>query len=287
MKNSINTYGDNVIAKIIELTNSFFACFAELIVWQQDKKELELQYPEFREVSSGKKTGWYFLIFGLLPVSVLIDYASISSFISYLASSTGSEIMSTIISALGFLIFLILEMAVGWLILFSNKPILRIVGYVLAAIIAALPAYLTYTTYLLTPEKTEALYYKTLALMGFSVLIHAMLFLLIKEIWAGINYLIFGNRCRKLNRRNPIAKMKAIRAELQQLYVHFDRQAAGLPQEQYATLLPNRAFFLKEKLTNGVSTDDFDLSNYNPNASYIPAPQSQPQNRIGFQTAKF
>jgi hypothetical protein len=284
MKNSINSFVDGVVAKIIILTNQFFGLFDELVQWHAKKQQLELQHPEFKDVPNGKKTGWYFLLFGLVPLSTLIDYSSIASFISYLAASTGNSIASTIISLFGFAVFIILELAVGWLILFSNKPLLKIMGYVLATILIIVPAFLIYTTYQLTEVKTEALYYKSIALMTFSILIHCMLFLLIKEIWAGITYMTYRRKSAAIDRKNPINIMKNVRTEIQSLYIHFDTQTAGIASEQRTSLLPPRAWYLKEKLTNGISTDDFDLSNYNPTGSYLPAPSSS--NPIGFQITK-
>lgn len=273
--NFANRLTEKITSEICNLTDQFFEFFVQFDEWTGRKRELDYQYREHVQATTLRKTGWFFLVFVLLPLVGIFDYSSIASFINYLAFTSGG-IIGTIIKVVGWAFFLLFELGIGWLIVYSkDNPALKVLAIILAVVMTLLPSYLIYTTYSITEHKTPLLYHKTIALIVVSIVLHALLFLVISEVWAAINYLVYTMKNRKLEKSNPQQNMKDTRKELLTLYPDFDHYIVRENPENLATLLHNRAWYVKGKLQNGDANDDYDLSDYNASTSYAPQPKSQ------------
>lgn len=277
MKNQTNisdNFKDRLIGgmtkKISMLTDKYFEFFHQFPGFNDKEQELNYKYRDFTSASTMNKTGWFFLVCILMPCLAIFDYASIKSFVDYLSFSAGGFIGS-LLAGIGGTLFILLEIGIGFLILHSKgKPVLRVVAIMLAVVIVCVPSYLILTTYQIDPAKTDLLLYKTIALIVVSVIIHILFFLVISDIWAGINYYIYCIKLANLKRKNPIIGMKKIRNELQELYPDFDQYIRQDNPENVDKLINNRAWFVKSKLQNGSTNDDYDLSDYDPTFFYAP-----------------
>lgn len=261
---------DKIVATINTASNKLFDLYRELQAWNERKTELEFHYRDYTTTSSAKKNGRLFLLLILLPTLGVIDYASISQFIDYLAASSGSGLVSLIISFVGWIFFILLELATGWLLIHyaKDKPPLKVMAILLAIGLILLPSYLVYTTYDINPDKTALLYHKTIALIIVSIVIHTIFFLVVGEVWAGIHYFVYVCKCRLLDNKHPYKKMQVEVEKLQRSYIDFDKHTSQYPIEQKEPLLTNRAWYVKYKLTNGAHSQEYNLSDYHPEISY-------------------
>lgn len=272
------TFHNRLIATITnsisKLTDRYFELYYQLSPFNESREELRFQYREHIKATVIRKTGWCFLLL-LTLLMIIYDYASIKLFIEYLAMSAGG-LIGLLISLTGGAMFILFELGIGFLLIQSkNKPHLRTLAKILAMVMICVPAYLIYTTYLIDENKTALLFHKTIALMVVSLVIHSLFFLLISEIWEAINY-YFGYLIKeyKMKKNDPNKKMKEAKAELQDLYPDLDRYALIENYEAVAILAHNRAWYLKAKLQNGNTDDDYDLSDYDPEKSYAPTAHS-------------
>lgn len=273
--NKRQSFNNRVVEKITIavalLTDLFFEHDSRLSAWNEKKRELDYDYRDSINTNSAKKTGWFFMLFFLVPCLGLFDLSSIASFISYLATISGSHMVGAIISFFGWLFFMFLELGIGWLIIYSKtKPALRFFSYLLAGLVTIIPAYLIYTSYSLTPDKSPAMLFKTIALMLLSFIIHVLFFLLIVEIWAAINHNVYNAKNWVLHTKDPEEKMRLVKDELLKLYPDLDRYVVNGDVENVGSLLSNRAWYLWRKLRRGGIHNDYDLSDYDPNTSYAP-----------------
>jgi hypothetical protein len=216
MKNVNNTISNTFLHRLLSdmgksicnLTDQFFELYNQLPIYENKYESLYYQYREFDNASAMRKTGWFFLVSILLPCLLMFDYASIKAFLDYLSISAGG-VIGFVIKIIGGAMFLLFEIGIGFLLLNSkDKPILHILAVILAIAMICIPAYLIYTTYLISPQKTDLLYYKTIALILVSVIIHILFFLLVAEIWAGINYYLYKLKLRKVMKNDPSKHME-------------------------------------------------------------------------------
>lgn len=275
---------ENLAKEINTLSNTLFELFGQLKKWVSQKRELEYEYRDYISADKAKKNGWLFFLLVLLPILGIIDYASVAQFIAYLVHSSGGGILGFILSFVGWLLFILLELATGWLLLYSKgKPVLKVFGIVIAIILIVLPAYLVFTTYDINPNKTELLYRKTIALVIVSVIVHAIFFAVIKDVWAGIHYVIYLIKNKLLNAKHPHTAMKEVSNRLQSLYIDFDKYTTNCPPAGKTTLLHNRAWYIKRKITTGVYDTQYDFSDYNQNTSYTGSRKEQKQDNNTYQ----
>lgn len=260
---------DKLAKDINTNSNTLFELFGQLQKWEAQKRELEYEHRDYINADKPKKNGWLFFLLVLLPILALVDYASIAQFIAYLAHSSGGGFIGGILSLVGWLFFILLELATGWLMLHSkNKPLLKGFSSVFAIALILLPSYLIYTTYDINPEKTALLYNKTIALAIVSIIVHGIFFAVIKDVWAGIHYVTYLIKRKLHDGKHPHKSMKEVTEQLQALYQDFDKYTATYPLATKATLLHNRAWFIKRKITTGQYETQYDLSDYNQQLSY-------------------
>lgn len=286
MKNSNNQPSfetrvlETVTASIDAKSNEYFDQYQKVEECESKITELDFQYREYCNAGSSKKIGRNFLLFILLPVVAFFDYSSISSFISYLVASAGSWV-GGLIGLVGWLFFVLLELATGWVIVYyaKDKPIVKILAIILAIGLIITPSYLIYTTYDITANKTDALYHKTIALIIVSLIIHTIFFLVISEVWTGIFYIVYLIKRKFLSTKNPLHKMKLLKKTLQDNYTVFSRYTATMQTAEQAKLLTNISWYIRGKITN--SRNPYDLADFNPAINYaLPQSKSNTEKQI-------
>lgn len=262
----------NITAKIATdinlLTGEYFDLYNQEQKALDKKRTLDYQYAEYIHASTMQKNIWFFLVFVLTPLLGIFDYSTIAGFIRYLAFASGGGIISMLINIVGWALFLLLELGIGAILIYAkNKPFTKAIAIFLAVCMVAVPPFIIWTTYAITPEKTQLLLYKTIALIIVSLIIHITFFVTINEIWKGINYYVYRIKVWLL--KSGFQKMKQVREKLLQLYPDFDNYT----QQQTtmsSSLLHNRSWFVKHKLTEGDTTNDYDLSDYDSTINYMP-----------------
>lgn len=265
---------ETVTASIDAKSNEYFDQYKSVQSCEAKITELDFQYRDYCNAGSSKKIGRNFLLFILLPTVAFFDYSSISSFISYLVASAGSWV-GAFIGLVGWLFFVLLELATGWVIVYyaKDKPVVKFLAIILAMGLIITPSYLIYTTYDITANKSDALYHKTIALIIVSLIIHTIFFLVISEVWTGIFYMVYIIKRKLLSTKNPLHKMKLLKKTLQDNYTVFSRYTASMPAMEQAKLLTNISWYIRSKITN--SYDPYDLADFNPSINYAQQ-QSKP-----------
>jgi hypothetical protein len=261
---------EKTTASIDAKSNEYFDLHQKTRFCEEKIAELDFQYRDYCNASSSKRIGRNFLLFVLLPTVAFFDYSSISSFITYLMFSAGS-LVGWFIGLIGWLFFVLLELATGWVIIYyaKDKPLIKILAILLAIGLIITPSYLIYTTYDITVNKTDALYHKTIALIIVSLIIHTIFFLVISEVWAAIFFAVYAVKRKLLLLKDPRNKMKLIKKALQDNYTVFSRYTATMPPKQKASLLTNISWYIRSKITN--SNNPYDLSDFNPAINYASA----------------
>jgi hypothetical protein len=250
-------------------SNEYFDLYEKTKTWVSKVTELDFRNKEYVNASSSRKVGWCFLLCVLLPITAAFDYSSVAGFLHYLSASAGG-LVGIFIGFVGWLFFVMLELAVGWLIVYyaKDKPIIKIIGIIIAVGLIITPSFLIATTYFMSTH-SEQLLFKTIALIIMSLIIHAIFFIVISEIWNGIFYVIYCTRRRLMMGKNPQNRMKTLKHSLQDDYTTFTRYAVSLPVVQQVQLLTNLAWYIKAKITN--SRTPYDLSDFDPKINYAPA----------------
>lgn len=250
-------------------SNEYFDLYEKTKTWVAKVTELDFRNKEYENASNSRKVGWCFLLCILLPITAAFDYSSVAGFLHYLSASAGG-IVGIFIGFVGWLFFVMLELAVGWLIAYyaKDKPIIKVIGIIIAIGLIVTPSFLIYTTYAMSAHSDQLLF-KTIALIIMSLIIHAIFFIVISEVWSGIFYVIYCTRRRLMMGKNPQNRMKILKNSLQEDYSVFTRYAASMPIVQQVQLITNLAWYIKAKTTN--SRTPYDLSDFDPAINYAPA----------------
>jgi hypothetical protein len=258
------------IRGINKCVNELFEQYSLLQNWVEKKNELDYQYRDSITTNALKRNGQLFLVFILLPVLGIIDYASVAPFINYLSVSAGGGLIGVFLSCIGFLFFIFIELATGWVLIYYSKKrsLSKGVIILLALGLAILPSYLIYTTNDIDTNKTTITGHKTMALAIVSIIVHIVFFLVIKDVWAGIHYCIYYCKNKALESKHPHKAMKALLEKLQDYYLDFDKYTATYTPEQQVRLINNKAWYIKHKISTGTHIKEFDLSDYDPNTFY-------------------
>jgi hypothetical protein len=266
-----------LISVILKLTGKYFEKFALIPAWQNKMCEIEDTHENITALSGQAK---FFLGFLLLLCFFIVgvDFGTIKPFVEGLSNNAGG-LVGDIILFLGAFIFIAFELLAGILKRHGKKQdngSLVFLGFVLGLVICALPAYMIYKTYEITPDedKTIILYNKTIAYMIFSFVIHLLSFLLIEKILDAFQWVGYGVQKGWHNLSNPSKKMKYLRKELLAEFENFDRNMNKMETTEdkiaATATMNNRAWFLRQKLSDGNVMDDYDLSCYNENIDYSP-----------------
>ncbi len=262
---------EQIISGIVKITDKIFDLYSQAAKWHEKSDMLEFENRHTNKANTMKKTGWFFLLFILMPLIACLDYTSVASFIDYLAKQNGGMI-GTFIQFIGVFFFLLIEIGLGWFLASSkDKPLRRLLAILCATIVTVAPSGLVYVTYYINPEKTQLLFVKTLVLMIISILLHALIFLLIDEIWAGILFYKYRLKRWLHDKENPAKLISIEKSKLQKEFIDFDVYVVEESDNGARHLYNNRAWYLKEKFKKGDIEHETDLSDYNPNTSYAPS----------------
>lgn len=258
-----------IVYPIVEHTDRFFELSEQYSAWTTKLLELEYMFRKYIHASVFRMAGWYFSLFVFAPMVPVMDYVSVMQFIEYLTHNAG-PVFGPLIKIGGWLFFFVLEVTVGWLLVFApSLGVQKWLVKVLATIITFTPAMLIATTYAITPDKTPLLLSKTVMLLILSVALHTLVLLLSKAIWSGALHLLYKYKLKKLHNEDPHKQMKILKVELQSLFTDFDLYIVrNANTKDVASELPNRTRYLKEKFQKGNTGDEYDLSDYDTSKSY-------------------
>jgi hypothetical protein len=254
--------------KITEKINDFILQVKKNWEYNDRVVEFDINNERWNAYGSMQKIRWLLVLFLVIPVLILVDFASLKLFIEYLEYSANSVIISNIIKAIGIIIFFVLELAVCFAILRINEKIpslsLKFLKIVLTLVMVTLPSLLIYTGYLLLPSPNPGDWMKTFSLILLSLAVHMALFILINDILQVIAYLSFIIRKWLLQEKNPTKYLEKIKRELLQLNNQYKIETvrflefpdAGI----YASsvkLSPKEQSIL-DRLDDGLDEDDYD-----------------------------
>jgi len=270
----MNTENNRIIEKITsgitQNTNQLFALYNKLPAWQDKQRGLDYDHRKYINATATQKIGWFFFLFILLFIIAGVDVCSISSFLEYLALRAPNFIVKSIIYLLGWLIFIGVELGIGYIVLYSSdKPLLKFAAYLLAILITLLPAVLIYATYAMLDDGGIAILVRTIVLILLSIVLHVVFFLVVREIWEAITYYRYKVKNWFLMSSNPELKMDAATAQLNTLFSDFDCYVLKEHVGDIAPLIDNRAWYLKRKF-QGHTSQEYDLSDYDPHVKYAP-----------------
>lgn len=253
---------------IIELTDRYFDLYSQIGAWVERLKRLCFDFRDYIYATIMKKAGWFFILFILVPCIAMFDYSSIMPYIEYLSSTAGA-VIGTIIKYTGFLMFVALEIAIGWLICnFRGNLVKNIITYLLAVVITLVPMLLIYATYAITEHKTGLLLSKTLALMLMSGVLHVLVLMLATEIWRGILHNIYKFKNRRLQKEHPHKEMQRVKKQLQEYFADYDLYVTAEGTTGTEAELSSRSLYLKQKFQQGKTGDEYDLSDYDHTKTY-------------------
>jgi len=290
-------------------TEIYFKGCKELKQHNETEGVFKMKYRQFENAGTYETSVWFFMLFIGLPMLLLVDYASLKEFFLFLQSRVDG-FFGSIIGAIGFLLFGLIEIGVGAFILLVRQRDREgkasrgqvWIGRLLMVVMIILPLLLIYTGYLLDEDKNAAKLIKTLVLMLLSFAIHVFIFATIENVWAAITY-FFGYKPKAFMLRfsNPEHKLEKIKPLLMDSYHEYDDNMSEfnkLSAEDKVSFNPElgkRERLLKEKLTNGFEDDDYDVQdimekpveptpdNGGTSASATATPKSEGEGRIGFK----
>jgi len=265
------------ISVLLKLTGKYFENFSQVPAWESKKAEIEDNYENIASLS-GQTRFFFGVLLCLCFFIVGVDFGTIKPFVEGLSYNAGGTI-GDIIMFFGAFIFIAFELMAGLLMRHGKKQdsmLLVFLAFILGLIICALPAFMIYKTYEITPDedKTMVLYNKTIAYMIFSFVIHILSFLLIEKILDAFQWVWYGIKKGLHNLSSPYRKMRKTRKELIGELENFNRNLNRfdtVEEKMKATAtMTNRGWYLRQKLSDGHVMNDYDLSDYNEHIDYSP-----------------
>jgi hypothetical protein len=257
--------------RITEMTNDFIRLVKDKQKHDERCLEFDVKNDEWNSHSNMQKVRWFLVLLIVVPILILVDYASLKLFIEYLQYSVNNYAVSKVLEVLGIIIFFILELAICFSIIRINESLerepnraLKFVKVLLTIIMITLPSILIYTGYLLLPSPSPGDTMKTFALILLSLAIHTALFILIDDVLRAITYIVFLIRRRMLKRADPTKYIEKLKKELLKCYSQYDIEAITLSElPDSAVYLPiiklsTREQLLRDRLEEGMDEDDYD-----------------------------
>ncbi len=264
------------------------------------------QHEIYESADTIQRSVWLFSIMLLIPMLAIIDFATLRLFFEYLGSKVEEGGVKTFLSQYGFLIFISLEMSVAVFYLYNRKKReegegglgITIVIVAVMCLIALFPAFLIAAGFYLNQANSGADFVKVCALIVFSILVHAFIFIFSEILWNAIGFTWYLTKSFWFDITNPKEKLLKLTPRLRKLYLEYKHhldEFQALPaneQKNFDPTLGKRETWLMEKL-NGFNDDDFEIDIITA-APVEPAPdksagvaatthQSQSQGKIGFQ----
>jgi hypothetical protein len=256
--------------KITDLTSVFIRLVKDQLENDERKKEYEDMSVGWLSYSNLQKARWMLVLFIVVPILILVDYASLILFIDYLQYAVNSIVIGNVLRVIGIIIFFTLELGICFSIIRLNEHleenpilILKFVKIILMCIMITLPSILIYTGYLLLPSVTQGDTMKTYALVLLSLAIHTALFILIDDVLRSITYIAFLIRGQWLKSKDTVKHIEKCKKELFRLYNQYDidmvrlSEIPGAAQYQSTLKLDPRSQALREKLEEGLDEENY------------------------------
>ncbi|MDR0231402.1 MAG: hypothetical protein LBI82_04710 [Dysgonamonadaceae bacterium] len=249
--------------KIIEKTNDFIRAVKDVQAYDNKLLEFEVNNDEWNSHTNLQKVRWMLVLFIVVPMLILVDYASLKLFIDYLQFAVDSIAIGKVLETTGIVIFFVLELAICFSIIRLNEYLdrepnltLKIVKILLMLVMITLPSILIYTGYLLLPFPGQGDTMKTFALILLSIAIHTALFILIDDVLRAVTYIVFLIRKQFLLGINPTKNVEKLKKELLKLYARYDVNKARLSEfpgsQIYNIELGKREQILRNQLEDGL-----------------------------------
>ena len=257
--------------KIGDLTNDFISMVKNKLEHDETVMEFDVKNEEWNSYSNMQKVRWQLVLLIVVPVLILVDYASLKIFIEYLQYAAGSYTVSRVLKVVGILIFFILELAVCFSIVRLNERLekepnrtLKFIKIILMTVMITLPSILIYTGYVLYDSPIQGDAVKTFALILLSLAIHTALFILIDDVLKAITYIVFLVHRQLLKGSDPMKKIERVKKQLLHLYPEYGLAYTTLGEFPDATIyipsitLGKRELTLREKLEDGLDEEDYE-----------------------------
>ncbi len=274
MNTSLNYQVSQLASKkqrIGRLTNDFFNQVREYHVYKENENDFQVKNTFYAEANSMKRLRWFLALFIVVPVLILIDYASVYLFIEALAERLPTGFGKSVIITVSIFLFFILELATILAILrieeileTKNSGGLRFLKYVLMITMIISPALLIYAGYSMQPTHIPGEGLKTLVLMMVSVVIHIFLFILMEDLLHAIIYIKYLVNKAIWKMKSPEPRLISLKESLRREYNSYDLEKVKISTNPHvATYLPTielnkRERFLKEKLEDSIEDNDYD-----------------------------
>lgn len=261
---------------ISHLTNEFYKFAKKAQQYNDDCESFLSRNSTYVLADNIKKLRWFLALFVVVPILIIIDYASVVLFIQALIERVPLGIGKTIIQSVSVLIFFVLELATVLGILKieeqlqkgQNSSGLIILKNVLRLIMIISPALLILCGYLLTPFHTPGESLKIFVFMMISIVIHTIFFLLMDDFLHAINYQKYKINSRLLKLRNPESSLISIKKSLiTDFYPKYDFEMAKISSSPMAVEiepyhqslnLSKREKFLKQRLEDNIIDNDYE-----------------------------
>ena len=107
--------------KITDLTSDFIRLVRIQLENAERIKEHEEMSVGWYSYSNLQKVRWMLVLFVVIPILILVDYASLTLFIDYLQYAVNSIVIGNVLRAIGIIIFFTLELGICFAIIRLNE----------------------------------------------------------------------------------------------------------------------------------------------------------------------
>jgi len=107
--------------KITDLTSDFIRLVRIQLENAERIKEHEEMSVGWYSYSNLQKVRWMLVLFVVVPILIIVDYASLTLFIDYLQYAVNSIVIGNVLRAIGIIIFFTLELGICFAIIRLNE----------------------------------------------------------------------------------------------------------------------------------------------------------------------
>ncbi|MEI6681652.1 MAG: hypothetical protein WCO44_03440 [Bacteroidota bacterium] len=257
--------------KIGRYTNEFYKLVKVYKEHQSDTAYFSARNTMYEEAESKQIVRWLMVLFVVIPILILVDYASLKLFVDYLQAAVGNQAGSGFLRTFGIFVFFILELATAFAVLKINEEmetrasfLYKVLKFILMIVMIGLPAMLIFTGYMLQSHHPVGSGIKVFTLMVLSLVIHTVFFVLIDDFLRSIGYLIYQIQKMVLYFKDPESRLEQLKTELRSLYGSYDLEHtrfSELPDSSKYTSkveLSRKELFLRERLEDDIDDNDYD-----------------------------
>lgn len=268
--NFIGTGLHQAINTIEHLTERFIALLIDLRKAKEREAMFLVRYQEIESTSLFEKVV-YFLVFFLLPVLILFDYATLKNFIDFIHSRF-SGLLADIVTYTGVFVFISLEILSGVRLVLQSQKVQKegevsnayqVITYGLVFMAIIIPSMIIMAEYQLK-EQTGENRMKMQVLVVVSLVIHIVFFASVDKLLQAFTYLYFKLKQYFFESPKTERAIKGLKPHLRKAYREYDRLLylyLKLPEEerQINHRLGKKEQSLRDRLTNTVSSYEQDF----------------------------